>query len=127
MDIDWSVDRQYELKLDWNFLGFLAAGSGVSVLGSVRLSSSGSGLFWEDLLATHFSLWAQSRGALALTTVLQSMHLTLVLLSCSITEKKFQMGSFCFMMNSRFGNGANSSVLEVIMTRNFLNARVYLV
>ena len=43
-------------------------------------------------------LWARSRGALALTTALQSMQLALVLLSCSTTAKKFQIGSFCFTM-----------------------------
>ena len=98
--MDWSVDRQYELMLDWSVLSFLAAGSGVCVDRSAGISSTGRGLFLEGLLARHFSLWARSRGALALTTVLQSMQLALVLLSCSTTAKKFQMGSFCFMMNS---------------------------
>ena len=96
--MDWSVDRQCEVMLDWCNLGFLVAGSVVGVDGSVETSSSGSGRFWECLLAGHFSLWARSRGALALTTALQSMQLALVLLSCSTTAKKFQIESFCFTM-----------------------------
>ena len=98
VDMDWSVDRQCEVMLDWSNLGFLAAGSVVGVDGSVETSSSGSGRFWEGLLAGHFSLWTRSRGASALTTALQSMQLTLVLLSCSTTAKKFQIGSFSFTM-----------------------------
>ena len=51
-------------------------------------------------MARHFSLWAESRGALALTIVLQLIHLTPVL--SSTTAKKFQMRSLCFVMMISF-------------------------
>lgn len=125
LDMDWSVDRLYEFMLDWSILGFLAAGSGVAGSGvcedgSAGVSSAGSCLFWEGLLAGHFSLWARSRGALALTTVLQLMHLALVLLSWSTIAKKFQTGSFGFIVNSSLVM-VWSAVIEVMMTREFLS------
>ena len=103
----------------------LSLSSGVCVDRSAGISSTGRGLFLEGLLARHFSLWARSRGALALTAVLQSMQLALVLLSCSTTAKKFQMGSFCFMMNSSMILLWIVQILEVTITRNFLTSRVY--
>ena len=79
--------------LDWTILIFLAGGSASFVAGLTGLSSSGSDLFWEGLLARHFSLWARSRGALALTTVLQLMHLTPIL--SSSTAKPSQIFELC--------------------------------
>ena len=87
--------------LDWTIL--ILAGCSVGIVGgSARLSYSGSGLFWEGLLARHFPLWARSRGALALTIVLQLMHPTPVV--SSSTAKRVPDGIFVLCHDDKFGN-----------------------